>query len=75
VLGLVLAVINVKQLGIYVGGVAQIVAADVSTVDGWVALVILLIVIQTNLSVRVALGSMVAVPLWVLRFFCPARSV
>jgi threonine/homoserine/homoserine lactone efflux protein len=46
VLGLIIAVVNVKQLGIFVGGVAQIVHADVSTAQRWVALVILLVVIQ-----------------------------
>jgi hypothetical protein len=46
VFGLVLALINVKQLGIYVGGVSQIVAADVSTADSWIALLIFLVLIQ-----------------------------
>jgi Sap, sulfolipid-1-addressing protein len=46
VFGLVLALINLKQLGIYVAGVSLIVQADVSTAQGWVALVILLVVIQ-----------------------------
>jgi Sap, sulfolipid-1-addressing protein len=46
VFGLVLALINLKQLGIYVAGVSLIVQADVSTGQGWVALVVLLVVIQ-----------------------------
>jgi Sap, sulfolipid-1-addressing protein len=44
--GLVLALINLKRLGIYVAGVSLIVRADVSTAQGWVALVILLVVVQ-----------------------------
>jgi threonine/homoserine/homoserine lactone efflux protein len=46
--GVILALINVKQLGIYVGGVAQIVHADVSTAQRWVALVVLLVLIQVG---------------------------
>ena len=44
--GAILALINFKQLGIYVGGIAQIVDADVSTVQQWIALVVLLIVLE-----------------------------
>jgi Sap, sulfolipid-1-addressing protein len=46
VFGLVPALINLKQLGIYAAGVSLIVQADVSTAQGWVALVILLVVVQ-----------------------------
>ncbi len=46
VTGVVLALINVKQLGIYAAGLAEIVEADVSSAEGWVALVILLVLIQ-----------------------------
>jgi Sap, sulfolipid-1-addressing protein len=46
VFGAILALINVKQLGIYVGGLAQIVHADVSSAARWVAFVILLVVVQ-----------------------------
>jgi threonine/homoserine/homoserine lactone efflux protein len=46
VLGLIVTVINIKQLGIFVAGVSQIVAADISTADAWIALVILAVVIQ-----------------------------
>ena len=51
--GLVLALINVKQLGIYAAGVAEIVEADVSTSQGWVALAILLVLIQTGVIVPI----------------------
>ncbi|MCW2523124.1 MAG: putative rane protein [Frankiales bacterium] len=46
VFGAILALINVKQLGIYIGGLAQISHADVSTAQRWVAFVILLVVVQ-----------------------------
>jgi hypothetical protein len=42
VLGLIVTVINIKQLA----GVSQIVAADISTAEAWIALVILAVVIQ-----------------------------
>jgi hypothetical protein len=48
VTGLVLAVINVKQVGIYAAGVAEIVEADVSAAQGWLAFAILLVLIQTG---------------------------
>ena len=44
--GAILALINFKQLGTYVGGIAQIVDADVSTVQQWIALVVLLIILE-----------------------------
>ena len=46
VTGAILALVNVKQLGIYAAGLAEIVEADVSTAQGWIALVILLVLIQ-----------------------------
>jgi hypothetical protein len=46
VLGTVIALINIKQLGIYVAGISQIVAADISTTDAWMSLIILLVAIQ-----------------------------
>jgi Sap-like sulfolipid-1-addressing protein len=46
VTGLVLGLVNVKQLGIYVAGIAEIVEADVSAAQGWVALAILFLLIQ-----------------------------
>jgi threonine/homoserine/homoserine lactone efflux protein len=55
VFGVVIALINVKQLGIYVGGVAMIVHADVSAAARWVALVILLVVVQIG-----AIGAIAA---------------
>jgi hypothetical protein len=45
-LGAIIALINFKQLGIYVAGVSQIVNGDVSTAQGWIALAILLVIIQ-----------------------------
>lgn len=54
VFGLVIGLINLKQLGIYIGGVALIVHADVSAADRWVALVILLIVIQIGVIGTIA---------------------
>lgn len=45
-LGIIIALINFKQLGIYVAGVAQIVNANVSKTQGWIALIILLVVVQ-----------------------------
>jgi hypothetical protein len=53
VTGLVLALITVKQLGIYAAGVAEMVEADVSTSQGWVALTILLVLIQTGVIVPI----------------------
>ena len=47
-MGLVLSLINVKQLGIYAAGVAEIVEADVSPAQSWVALAILLVLIQIS---------------------------
>ena len=46
--GALIAVINVKQLGIYAVGLAQIVDADVSAGEGWLALIVLLVVIQAG---------------------------
>ena len=46
VTGLVLGLVNVKQLGIFAAGIAEIVEADVSTAQGWVALAILFLLIQ-----------------------------
>jgi hypothetical protein len=46
VTGLVLGLVNVKQLGIYAAGIAEIVEADVSAAQGWVALAILFLLIQ-----------------------------
>ena len=53
VTGLVLALINVKQLGIMAAGVAEIVEADVTAAQGWVALVILLVLIQAGVIVPI----------------------
>jgi hypothetical protein len=53
-LGLVLALINFKQLGIYAAGVSQIVNANVSTTQGWIALVILIVVIQIGVIGAIA---------------------
>jgi len=44
--GALVALINFKQLGIYVAGVSQIVKADVSKAQGWVALATLLVIMQ-----------------------------
>jgi len=46
VLGVVSGLINIKQLGIYVACISQILAANISTAQGWVALLVLLVVIQ-----------------------------
>lgn len=54
VFGLVLALINLKQLGIYVAGVSLIVQADISTGQGWLALVILLVLIQLGVIAPIA---------------------
>jgi hypothetical protein len=53
VTGLVLALINVKQLGFMAAGVAEIVEADVTAAQGWVALVILLVLIQIGVIVPI----------------------
>ena len=47
--GAILALINFKQLGIYIGGVAQIVDADISSTQQWVALVVLIVVLQIGI--------------------------
>ena len=44
--GAILALINFKQLGIFIGGVAEIVEAEVSSTEQWIALLVLLIVLQ-----------------------------
>ena len=54
VTGLVLAVINVKQLGIFAAGVAEIVEADVSAAQSWVALTLLLVLIQACVIAPIA---------------------
>ena len=46
--GVILGLINVKQLGIFVGGVAQIVHADVSTAQQWVAMMLFLTAFQVG---------------------------
>src|SRR5207247_1525694 len=46
VLGVVIGLINIKQLGIYVACISQILAANISTAQGRVALGVLLVVIQ-----------------------------
>jgi Sap, sulfolipid-1-addressing protein len=51
--GVGLALINVKQLGIYAAGAAEIVEADVSATQGWIALAILLALIQTGVIVPI----------------------
>ncbi len=58
-LGLVSAVLNVKQLGIFVGGVAQIVHADLPTAQAWWALVLLVVLIQIG-ALGAVLGYVVA---------------
>jgi Sap, sulfolipid-1-addressing protein len=65
VLGAVIALVNFKQLGIYLGGVSQIVAAEVSTGQSWVALVVLLVVIQAG--VIGAIGTYVVARAWATR--------
>jgi len=72
VTGLVLALINVKQLGIYAAGVAEIVEADVSTSQGWVALAILLVLIQTGVIVPI-LAYLLA-PEWAMRTLLKLRD-
>ena len=47
--GAILALINFKQLGIYIGGIAQIVQSDVTSTQQWVALVALLVVLQIGI--------------------------
>ncbi len=44
--GAILALINFKQLGIFIGGVAEIVEAEVSGTQQWIALIVLLVVLQ-----------------------------
>jgi threonine/homoserine/homoserine lactone efflux protein len=53
VFGVLIALINFKQVGIYLGGISQIVAADVPETDRWVALAILLVVIQIGVIVPI----------------------
>ena len=65
VLGVILAVINFKELGIYVGGIAKIVHAEVSTAERWVALVVLLVVLQ--IGVIGAIVGYAAAPDWASR--------
>ncbi len=65
IFGAILAVINFKQLGIFIGGIAQIVEAEVSSAQEWVALAVLLIVLQ--LGVIVPIIVFVATPDWASR--------
>ena len=60
-----MAVINVKQLAIYLAGVSLIVNADVSQAQRWIALVLLLVVIQ--LGVLAAVAADVFAPDWASR--------
>jgi cytochrome c biogenesis protein CcdA len=55
IFGVILGFINVKQLGIFVGGVAQIVHADVSRGQQWVAMVLFLAAFQVGVVVPVVL--------------------
>lgn len=54
VFGVIIEVINLKQIGIYLGGVKLIVNAHVTPAEGWVALAILLVVIQLGVIVPLA---------------------
>lgn len=65
VLGSVIGVINVKQLGIFVGGVAQIVEAGVSAAEQWIALLLLVVVIQ--IGVIGVIGAYVVAREWAVR--------
>ena len=49
VFGAILALINFKQLGIYIGGIAQIVEAEISSAQRWVALGVLIFVLQIGI--------------------------
>ncbi len=53
VLGVVIALVNVKQLGVFVAGVSQIVAADVSPVEAWLALLVFLAVFQVGMILTI----------------------
>jgi hypothetical protein len=72
VTGLVLALINVKQLGIYAAGVSEIVEADVSAAQGWVAFVVLLVLIQSGVIVPVL--AYVLAPEWATKTLITLRS-
>jgi cytochrome c biogenesis protein CcdA len=65
VFGVLIALINFKQVGIYLGGISQIVAADVPEADRWIALAILLVVIQIGVIVPVL--AYVVAPAWATR--------
>jgi cytochrome c biogenesis protein CcdA len=67
VFGAILALINIKQLGIFVGGVAQIVHADVSATHGLVALAVFLFLLQ--IGVIAPLVAFVAARDWAMRNF------
>lgn len=53
VMGAGLALINVKQLAIYAAGVAEIVESDVSAAQGWLALAILILLIQIGVIIPI----------------------
>jgi cytochrome c biogenesis protein CcdA len=57
-LGVALGLVNVKQLGIYVAGVSQIINADVSIGQGWMALVVLLAVLQLGVIVPILIYAL-----------------
>ena len=71
-LGVILGLINFKQLGIYVACISQILAADISTAQAWVALIVLLVVIQIGV-----IGSILVSVLardWATRVLQACRS-
>jgi threonine/homoserine/homoserine lactone efflux protein len=53
VLGLVTALVNVKQLGIFVAGVSQIVTAGVTGTQAWIALLVFVLLLQAGVIVPI----------------------
>jgi threonine/homoserine/homoserine lactone efflux protein len=52
-LGVAVGLLNVKQLGIFIAGIAQIVAADLTGGQAWIALALLVVLIQSVVIVAV----------------------
>jgi threonine/homoserine/homoserine lactone efflux protein len=57
VFGLFIALINFKQIAIYLAGLSQISESSVGTVEGWIALAVLTVGIQAGLVAGIAYAA------------------
>jgi predicted small integral membrane protein len=70
--GLFIALINFKQIAIYLAGLSLISESSVGTVDGWIALIILTVGIQAGLFAGIAYAAFA--PEHSARLFASLRS-